>query len=128
LLEEARGTRARDDADMNATATASTGVEQLDDALGGLFWGDNVVWEIEDGESLDPFVDALVAVRAQFSNAAFVTLTEEPGAIRAAHPGFDVLDARAGTQLARPGPLLTAARAFAQRRPGPSWSSIRSMR
>ena len=102
---------------MNATATASTGVKELDDALGGLFWGDNVVWEIEDGESLDPFVDALVGVRTQFSNAAFVTLTEEPGAIRAAHPGFDVLDARAGTRLAQPGPLLTAARAFAQQAP-----------
>ena len=102
---------------MNATAMASTGVEQLDDALGGLFWGDNVVWEIEDGESLDPFVDALAGVRAQFSNAAFVTLTEEPAAIRAAYPGFDVLDARAGTRLAQPGPLLTGARAFAQETP-----------
>ena len=29
-----------------AMAAATTGIRELDDALGGLYWGDNVVWEV----------------------------------------------------------------------------------
>jgi hypothetical protein len=28
--------------------TASTGIRELDLALGGLYWGDNVVWEPDE--------------------------------------------------------------------------------
>jgi transcriptional regulator with XRE-family HTH domain len=41
---------------------ATTGVAGLDHALGGLFWGDNVVWEEDDDGLAAPFV---AAARAQ---------------------------------------------------------------
>jgi hypothetical protein len=43
---------------LEGQETASTGVAELDGALGGLFWGDNVVWEPEDGTSAEPFYRA----------------------------------------------------------------------
>ncbi len=99
--------------------TASTGVTELDDALGGLFWGDNVVWEIEEGGSLAPFVTALMRAREQFSRVLFVKLEGEPAELRAAYPGVDVLDARVGGAHAieNAGELLSAVREYLQRVP-----------
>ena len=37
-----------------ANETAATGVAELDRALGGLYWGDNVVWVWEAGEAFRP--------------------------------------------------------------------------
>src|SRR4029079_19478364 len=42
------------------------------------------------------------------SGDALGALREEPAAVRAAFPGFDVIDAREGTALAQPRPLLYA--------------------
>ena len=42
-------------------ATATTGIDELDEALGGLYWGDNVVWEVEDDDAIRPFYDAVAA-------------------------------------------------------------------
>jgi transcriptional regulator with XRE-family HTH domain len=87
--------------------TASTGVAELDHALGGLYWGDNVVWEIEEGASVDPFLRAIAArAAADYDSAAYVTVTSEPDEVRARHPELEVIDARPGTPLAQPGPLL----------------------
>lgn len=87
--------------------TASTGVAELDRTLGGLFWGDNVVWEIEEGSSVEPFYRSIAARAAEdYEYAAYVTVTREPGAVREAHPELDVVDARPGTRLAQPASLL----------------------
>jgi transcriptional regulator with XRE-family HTH domain len=90
--------------------TASTGIRELDLALGGLFWGDNVVWELEESGSVDPFFRAIAALAGDYRFAAFVTLTRSPGEVAALFPGLDVIDARPGTPLARPGPLLNEIR------------------
>ncbi len=112
-----RAAIARDDARMNERAKASTGVAQLDDVLGGLFWGDNVVWEAEHRETVAPFVAAALQRPEQFAHIAFVSLTEAPTSLHAAHPGIEVIDARTGSKLEGPGPLLAAVQACAQRAP-----------
>ena len=43
--------------------TATTGVAELDAALGGLFWGDNVVWEADEDGLPEPFYRAVADVR-----------------------------------------------------------------
>lgn len=87
--------------------TASTGVAELDVALGGLFWGDNVVWEIEEGSSVEPFLAAIAARAAEdYERAAYVTVGRDPGEVHERFPGLEVIDARPGTSLAEPGALL----------------------
>lgn len=101
----------------SATETASTGVAGLDAALGGLFWGDNVVWEVEEGGSLDPFVTALLGAREQFSRVVFVKFEGEPEQLRASYPDVEVLDARPESSIENPGALLSAVRERIQRAP-----------
>jgi transcriptional regulator with XRE-family HTH domain len=116
-------TSAGNDADPAASsprAIASTGVSELDAALGGLFWGDNVVWELEEGgSSLDPFVTAVMSAREQFSGVLFVKLEGDPERVRAAYPDVEVLDARVGGAHAieNAGELLIAVRERLQRAP-----------
>lgn len=88
--------------------TGTTGVGELDRALGGLYWGDNVVWDVEDADDVGPFYAAAAARASEYDAAAYVTLTAEPDAVEAAYPGFEVLDARPAGDLAQPRPLLEA--------------------
>jgi len=100
--------------------TASTGVLELDAALGGLFWGDNVVWELEEGgSSLAPFVTSIMRAREQFSTVLFVKLEDDPEQLRTIYPDVDVLDARVGGAQAieNAGELLIALRERLQRAP-----------
>jgi transcriptional regulator with XRE-family HTH domain len=83
---------------------ASTGNAELDDTLGGLFWGDNVVFEVADPSAVEPFYRAVAAVEEQFDQRLYISLSGG----RAAVTGFDRLDARAGGALAQPAPLLRA--------------------
>jgi hypothetical protein len=48
-----------------ANETAATGVAELDRALDGLYWGDNVVWVWEGGEASSQwlFYDAIAQRR-----------------------------------------------------------------
>ena len=91
-------------------ATATTGLPELDRALGGLYWGDNVVWEAEDENVVEPFYRAVAEHAGEFDSAAYVTLTSEPKAVRATYPLLEVIDARPGSELAEPRPLLEAIR------------------
>ena len=43
--------------------TATTGIAELDAALGGLFWGDNVVWEADEDGLPEPFFRAVAETR-----------------------------------------------------------------
>jgi len=97
--------------------TASTGVDGLDRTLGGLLWGDNVVWELERRESPAPFADAILRVRDQFGLTLAVAVQDDPAPIRAAHPGIDVVDARRGSGVETPEALLRAIRERVQRAP-----------
>jgi transcriptional regulator with XRE-family HTH domain len=95
---------------MTAPGPATSGITDLDRTLGGLFWGDNVVWEVRRQASADPFVRALVAVGDQADAFAHVSFG---GAV--AHEGIDVIDASPDGPNARPGELLSAVRAYAGR-------------
>lgn len=88
---------------------ASSGVEPLDAVLGGLFWGDNVVWEVAEPGAADPFYSAAAAAHGS-DGLIHVRLRErEPPAT-----GGDVLDARPGQAYAQPASLLRAIAARCQ--------------
>jgi transcriptional regulator with XRE-family HTH domain len=92
---------------MSAIArTASTGLAELDQVLGGLYWGDNVVLSAEQPDDPDPFYAAAAATAGNYDAAVFVTLDVEPEQIRARYPGFEVIDGRPGQGLSQPGQLL----------------------
>lgn len=65
----------------------STGVPDLDDALHGLYWGDNVVWEVDQPDAVAPFFDAIAALSSEYHQATYVTLTTPPEAIAGRFPG-----------------------------------------
>lgn len=83
---------------------AATGVAELDNALGGLFWGDNVVFEVAEGVAATPFYRAIAASNVVYDRRLFVRLQERSPA----YQGFEVLDARPKSKLAQPAPLLRA--------------------
>jgi transcriptional regulator with XRE-family HTH domain len=89
----------------------STGVDALDSALDGLYWGDNVVWEHGDDAAVKEFYAALAALAAQYDHAAYVTVAGTPEQVAAAVPGLEVIDARPGGPLGAPNALLDAVRA-----------------
>ena len=95
---------------MTDPQMASTGIPQLDAVLGGLFWGDNVVWEVDEAAPLDPFVVALLRNRDQFERIIFVRFEGDVGALHAAYGDVEVLDARPGSRISSPGALLGALR------------------
>lgn len=69
---------------------ASTGIAELDHALGGLFWGDNAVFEVADPPMVEPFYRAAAAVKEHYDRRLYVDLSGVPTELR----GFDVIDAR----------------------------------
>jgi transcriptional regulator with XRE-family HTH domain len=81
----------------------STGIDELDAVLGQLYWGDNVVWDI-DGASADPFYAAIAGVDDAFEMRAFMSLggSVELGGVS----GVQMIEAGPGTALAQPGDLL----------------------
>ena len=85
---------------------AGTGLPELDEALGGLYRGDNVVWEIGAGASAAPFLRSVSRDAEAYDVAAYVTLATPPDAIAAEHPRLRVVHAHAGSALGSPGPLL----------------------
>ena len=83
---------------------AATGVAELDATLGGLFWGDNVVFSVTEGATATPFYRAIVESDVVYDQRLLVRLQEDSPT----YPGFDVLDAGPDSGLAQPAPLLTA--------------------
>ena len=89
-----------------------SGIPSLDRALGGLYWGDNVVWELENGASVEPFVAALASTSSSFDGMAHVALSNG-----SAPPELELIDAGEGTDLAQPHALLDAVRAWCAAKP-----------
>ncbi len=83
---------------------AATGVPELDAAIGGLFWGDNVVFAVSDGATAAPFYRAIAGSDVVYDRRLVVRLEDDTPV----YPGFDVLDARPKRKLAQPAPLLHA--------------------
>src|SRR5215468_1780793 len=100
-----------------ANETAATCVAELDRALGGLYWGDNVVWVWEGGELSSQwlFYDAIAQRREDFGAAGYVVVSTDPAEVKARWPWLEIVDARKGTQAASPRGLLEAARDFCTR-------------
>jgi transcriptional regulator with XRE-family HTH domain len=81
----------------------STGLDALDGVLGGLFWGDNVVWQLE-GAPIKPFYSAIALQSDAFETRTIVSMgtpAEDFGV-----PGLGLIDARPGTPLEQPADLL----------------------
>jgi transcriptional regulator with XRE-family HTH domain len=83
----------------------STGIAALDHVLGGLYWGDNVVWEL-DHASADDFYAAIAELPDAFAMKAFIAVGAGPDA-SGAPPRTPVIIAGPGTALATPADLLT---------------------
>src|SRR5215470_17315446 len=100
-----------------ANETAATGVAELDRALGGLYWGDNVVWVWEGGELSSQwlFYDAIAQRREDFGAAGYVVVSTDPAEVKARWPWLEIVDARKGTPAASQRGLLEAARQFCTR-------------
>src|SRR5499425_3666228 len=103
-----------------ANESTGTGVAELDRALDGLYWGDNVVWVWEGSESHQRmFYDAIARRRDDFGAAGYVAVSSDPTEIKARWPWFEILDARAGTPITSPRQLLEAIHQFCARAPRP---------
>jgi transcriptional regulator with XRE-family HTH domain len=89
---------------------ASTGVADLDRALHGLYWGDNVVFEPDSSDAAVPFFAAVAEHTEVYDHAAYVTLTLDPEKIHRDYPTLGVIDARPDTPLAEAGALLNEVR------------------
>ena len=81
----------------------STGIDALDDVLGGLYWGDNVVWQL-DGAPMELFYAAIAGLRDAFETRTFISLGGDATAF--ADQAVDVIAAGPGTELPQPADLL----------------------
>lgn len=84
---------------------ATTGIAALDDALAGLLWGDNVIFELDNGVDAAPFY-AAIAGTDPWSGRIAVTFSEA-----FAPSGFELIDGRTADPVALSDAVLTAARA-----------------
>ena len=98
------------DQDSTHYPVASTGVADLDRALHGLYWGDNVVFEPDSADTAAPFFMAIAEHSEVYDHAAYVTLTLDPEKINRDYPSLGVIDARPHTPLAEAGALLNEVR------------------
>lgn len=96
--------------DTSPPSVASTGVADLDRALHGLYWGDNVVFEPDRTETALPFYAAIAALTSHYDQAAYVSLSLDPELVRRDYPALGLIDARPGSALAEAGPLLNEIR------------------
>jgi len=95
---------------VQAPPSATSGVAELDRALGGLYWGDNVVWMAEHAEAVAPFYAALGATATDYHYAAYVAVADDLDEVATRFPRLPVLDARPGTPLDRPEALIAEIR------------------
>jgi transcriptional regulator with XRE-family HTH domain len=104
-----------------ANESAGTGVAELDRALDGLYWGDNVVWvwEVGDTSSQGIFYDAIAQRREDFGRTGYVVVSSDPAEVKVRWPWIEILDARKGMPIANPRALLDAIRQFSVKAPRP---------
>ena len=92
-----------------ANESTGTGVAELDRALDGLYWGDNVVWVWEGSEAPQQlFYDAIAQRRDDFGRTGYVIASTDPAEVKAQWPWIEILDARPGTPITGPRQLLEA--------------------
>lgn len=82
---------------------ASTGLAALDELLGGLYWGDNVVWQL-DRVPVEPFYRAIASLSGVFDTKTVVSLGAAVNTYGV--PGLAIVDAGPGSTLSQPTDLL----------------------
>jgi transcriptional regulator with XRE-family HTH domain len=92
----------------------STGLGPLDAVLGGLYWGDNVVWQL-DGTPVEPFYRAIASQSGVFDAKVVVALGDAVNTYGV--PGLAVMQAARGDGAADPGEVLRDVHRLC-RRPG----------
>ncbi len=90
------------DGDLTAHGVG-TGLDALDAVLGGLYWGDNVVWQL-DSAPVEPFYAAIACRRDEFESRVYVALSD--AAAPPAGSELDVIRAGPGTHLPSAADLL----------------------
>lgn len=83
----------------------STGVPTLDQVLGGLYWGDNVVWQL-DGASAEPFYRAILRLEHAFDASRWIAVSREPSQLVADFPQLEIVGTSPGCASVEPGDLL----------------------
>jgi transcriptional regulator with XRE-family HTH domain len=83
--------------DAPSQSRVSTGLEALDQVLGGLYWGDNVVWQL-DRAPVEPFYAAIASLADVFDTRTVVSLGSAVNTYGV--PGLGFVDA------GQPGDLL----------------------
>jgi transcriptional regulator with XRE-family HTH domain len=86
-----------------ATARVSSGIASLDEVLDGLYWGDNVVFDL-DNASAEPFYDAIAGLSGAFDERIQVSLSGAPVAGPSAP--LTSIDARPRGPFEQPSELL----------------------
>ena len=99
--------------DDSSEQRVSTGLDALDAVLGGLYWGDNVVWQL-DGALAEPFYGAIAGLSETFDSRTFISISGDTNGVDVR--GTCVIDARPGTELGQPGELLREIRRLCQPR------------
>jgi transcriptional regulator with XRE-family HTH domain len=89
--------------DRSTACGIGTGLDALDDVLGGLYWGDNVVWHV-DGTSPEPFYRTIARLGGVFESKASVSIAGT--ASYRDIEGMVVLDAGSRGPFAQPADLL----------------------
>lgn len=81
----------------------STGLDALDAVLGGLYWGDNVVWQL-DATPAEPFYNEIARRGEDFDTRTFISVS---GSVETQNTsGVTVLRAGPGSGLEHPAALL----------------------
>jgi XRE family transcriptional regulator, regulator of sulfur utilization len=78
--------------DAPSEARVSTGLEALDEVLGGLYWGDNVVWQL-DRAPVEPFYRAIASLSGVFDTKTVVSVGAAVNTYGV--PGLGIVDAGA---------------------------------
>jgi transcriptional regulator with XRE-family HTH domain len=89
--------------DHHSEQRVGTGIEALDAVLGGLYWGDNVVWQL-DLASVEPFYTAIAQRSQDFDTRTLISFGGAPAGGQI--PGLDVIRAGPGTPLETAADLL----------------------
>jgi transcriptional regulator with XRE-family HTH domain len=90
----------------------STGLAPLDAVLGGLYWGDNVVWRL-DGTPVEPFYRAIAGQTRVFEAKVVISLGDAVNTYGV--PGLAVVDAAPSGELVPPAELLHVIRRLCRR-------------
>ena len=93
----------------------STGIDALDEVLGGLGVGDNVVWQAPDPADIEPFVRALLATAHGATSLTYLSFRLPPAAVLDRFSQvwdsdrFTLLDGWTGSQHGNSYPAVAAA-------------------